>query len=328
MHNYMYICLSILSRLLHQVPVMYRDDYHRDDFERELDRPTLYSRDRDPFYEDRVRDRAFDFDDRERGLRSSYPPPPPPVPPLDDPYYRRLDELESRFSRSREPPLEPGAEVIGSVILIPVSPFEVKPKRREKPANCDTVFVGSLPDNMTEKHLYDLFARCGKVSDVRISRGRNFGHVQFSEPEAVDLAVELSGCRVRILHSSLSETMKLHVDYAQPKGEAELQKRIHEGELMGFTPQNASTVSSDLHRDEAFIYAAKNVIHWIERGNCNQSTSNTFFGLISSVNTHCRKVAKNIKVKDDEAAEFMQKRRHYFGNFEKECKLVLLHVVC
>jgi len=69
--------------------------------------------------------------------------------------------------------------------------------------------------------------------------------------------------------------------------------------MMAFNVHNASTVSSDLHRDEAFAYAAKNVVHWIDRGNCNQSTANTFFGLISSINTHSRKVAKSIKTKED-----------------------------
>ena len=305
---------------------MYREDY-RDDYDRDLEssRSLAYSREiRDPYYE-RARDRAYDFDDRDRGLRSAFPPPPPPPPILDDPYYRRLEELEARAPaplRPRETPiepsLEPGAEVLGSVVLIPLSPFEAKPKKRDKPPNCDTVFVGSLPDNTTEQHLYDLFSMCGKINDVRVSRSRNFGHVQFTSEAAVDKATELSGCRIRI--SPTNTLSKIHVDYAQPKGEAELQKRIQDAELMIFNPTNASTVSSDLHRDEAFAYAAKNVMHWIERGNCNPSTSNTFFGLISSVNVHSRKIAKIIKAKEEEAIEFARKKREYFENLIKDCE--------
>ena len=308
---------------------MYRDEY-RDEFDRDLDQPrsSLYPRDlRDPYFDDRSsRERPYDFESRDRGLRSSYAPPPPP-PLMDDPYYRRLDDLEARLlSRSREPstldPVEQGALVHGTVIIIPPSPFEPKPKRREKPANCDTVFVGSLPDNTTEKHLYDLFSKCGKINDVRISRGRNFGHVQFASEESVIQAVELSNCRIRVGPSNLpADTGKIHVDYAQPKGDPELQRRIQENEMMAFNVHNASTVSSDLHRDEAFAYAAKNVVHWIDRGNCNQSTANTFFGLISSINTHSRKVAKSIKTKEEEAMEFMQKRKQFFESLEKDCEL-------
>ena len=308
---------------------MYRDDY-RDEFDRELDQPrsSLYSHDlRDPYFDDRAtRDRPYDFDSRDRGLRSSFVPPPPPPSLLDDPYYRRLDDLEARLlSRSREPlpvDVEPGALVHGSVVIIPPSPFEPKPKKREKPANCDTVFVGSLPDNTTEKHLYDIFAKCGKISDVRISRGRNFGHVQFSNPDSVDQAIELSNCRIRVGPTNTSvDVGKIHVDYAQPKGDAELQRRIQENEMLAFNVHNASTVSADLHRDDAFAYAAKNVVHWIEKGSCTQTTSNTFFGLISSINAHSRKLSKYIKTKDEEAAEFAEKRRKYFESMEKDCEL-------
>ena len=308
----------ILYCLLTRVPpprTMYRAD-----FDRESPRYP-----RDPFYDDRTRDRAFDYDDRERGTRPSYPPPPlPPLPPLDDPFYRRLDDLESRAlvpPRSRDS-LEQGAEMLGSVIIIPPSPFETKPRKRDKPLNCDTIFVGSLPDNISERHLYDLFSKCGKIAEIRIALGRNFAHVQFQSGEMIEQALELSGCRIRIgPSSSLADTSKIHVDFAQARGEADFKKRVKEGELMIFTPQNASIVSTDLHREEAFQYAAKNLIHWIERRNCTQTTSNTFFGLISSVNTHCRKVAKNIKSKQEQVADFMQKHKSSIEEFESDCEL-------
>ena len=324
----------------------YRDDY-RDDYRGDLDRdldpplPSSYARDHrgDPYYDDKPsRERVYDYDERDRPpIRSTYPPPPPPPPSiLDDPFYRRFDDLEARIlSRAREPlppplppPLsvhdEPGALVHGSVIIIPFSPFEHRPKRREKPPNCNTVFVGSLPEKATEKHLFDIFMKCGKIIDVRVSRGRNFGHVQFQNEESIEKAMDLSGCIIRIGPSNLpGDSAKIHVDYAHSKGEAELQRRIQEGELLSFNHVNASTVSSDLHREEAFGYAAKNVIHWLERGHCTQSTANTFFGLISSTNTHCRKMIKHIKAKDEELAEVMQKRREYFQTLQKECKTKL-----
>ena len=307
---------------------MYREDY-RDEIDRDLER---YRDIRDPYFEDRARDRPFDFESRDRGLRSTLPPPPPPPPPsiLDDPYYRRFEGLE-RGSSLRDPlpltplpeAIEPGAEVIGTAILIPASPFEQRPKHREKPANCDTVFVGSLPDNCKEKHLQDIFSKCGKISDVRISRGRNFGHVQYFHEDAVDRAIELSGCRIRVgPTNTLADVGKIHVDFAAPKGDPELQKRIHDTEMLTFTSQNASTVSADLHRDDAFTYAAKTVVHWIERGSCTPTTSNTFFGFISSVNTHTRKLAKNIKLKEDDFASFTRKTAEELGKMEKECKRI------
>ena len=307
---------------------MYREDY-RDEIDRDLE--SRYRDIRDPYFDDRARNRPYDYESRDRGLRSALPPPPPPPSLLDDPYYRRFESLE-RGSSLRDPlpltPLpevvEPGAEVIGTAILIPASPFEPRPKHRDKPINCDTVFVGSLPDNCKEKHLQDIFGKCGKISDVRISRGRNFGHVQYSHDDAVDRAIELSGCRIRVgPTNSLADVGKIHVDFAAPKGDPELQKRIHDSEMLTFTAQNASTISADLHREDAFSYAAKNVVHWIERGSCTPTTSNTFFGLISSINTHTRKLAKNTKTKEDEFAAFARKTKEEFGKMEKECKKLL-----
>ena len=317
--------LVVTGYTLHLYLAMYREDF-RDEFDRDLE--SRYRDFRDSYYEDRARDRAYDFESRDRGLRSALPPPSL----LDDPYYRRLESLESRPTLRDPLPLsplpeavEPGAEVIGTAILIPASPFDPKPKQRDKPANCDTVFVGSLPDNCKESHLFDIFSKCGKIADVRISRGRNFGHVQFHHEEAVDKAIELSGCRIRVGPSnSLTDVGKIHVDFAAPKGDPELQKRIQDSEMLTFTAQNASTISADLHREEAFMYAAKNVVHWIERGNCNPTTSNTFFGLISSINTHTRKLAKNTKTKEEDFATLARKTKEQFDKMEKECKDTVL----
>ncbi len=298
---------------------MYRDPY-RDDY----DRDTSRSYSRDPYYDERPRERSS-YEDRDRDRLRSYPPPPPPSI-LDDPYLRRLEELEARsISRSlREPPPEPGAVSLGSVVIIPPSPFDPRPKKREKPLNCDTVFIGSLPDNCTEKHLEEVFSNCGQIAEVRISRGRNFGHVQFSMiDDSVDKAVELSSCRIRVGPSnSMADVSKIHVDYAQPRSEIDIQKRIRDCAMMSFSSQNVTTISSDLHHDEAFRFGAKNIIYWIERGNCTQTNSNTFFGLVSSANTHCRKLSKNLKAKQLELAEAQSKHMENLENLEKDCEFI------
>ena len=303
---------------------MYRDDYRdrRDDYVRDVDTSrSLYLPPRDMYYEERVRERSFEFDDLER---KRYGPPP-----MDDPFYHHpLNDLEPRHSRPADVPLmedmqdpNTGTIVCGSVIVIPPSPFEPKPKRREKPPVCKTVFVGSLPDNITYKNLHDLFNKCGKVTDIRVSKGRNFGHVQFDFEEDVERALLLSGCRIRVGPSnSLGDVSKLHVDYAQPRTEAELQKRMENSEPLTYSTHNAGLISAAVHREDSFLLAAKNILLWIERGRCNPTTTNTFFGLISSCNTHCRKVAKKIMDMEKEKEEWQQKKQKNYERLEKECK--------
>ncbi|CAI8007734.1 Ecto-NOX disulfide-thiol exchanger 1 [Geodia barretti] len=238
--------------------------------------------------------------------------PLPPLPPLP---------AMSGDETNQDPTT--GVVVCGSVILIPTSPFDKKPNVRTKHGVCKTVFVGSLPDNATNKHLQDMFSRCGKVIDVRVSKGRNFGHVQFEQEEDVERALQLSGCRIRIgPSSSLTDTGRIHVDYAQPRSESEMSKRAESSEPLPYNGTNAGMISADLHGEDTFWVAAKNVKTWIERGNCNASTTNMFFGLISSCNTHSRKIAKKVKELEKEEKEFAAIRKTKCERLLKESKVV------
>ena len=322
-------------------------DHYRDDYDRELD---SYSR-RD-HYKRSSRDRGYNYDSRDMDYRSSYPPPSSSL--LDDPFYRRLDDLEARIlSRGppshiprdplgdREPLLEtirekerdrdldePGSLLYGSVVIIPNSPFDPKPKRRPKPPGCTTVFVGSLPDNTTEKNIYDLFSKCGKINDVRLTAKRNFCHVQFAGEVEVEKAMELSQCRMRVGPSNTTaDVSRIHVDYAQDKAEVAFQRRIQECEMLDFTTANVTQLSTDIHREQAFEYAMRNIIRWFDKGECSNETSNTFFSLISSINNQSRRITKNIKSKDEEAADFRLRRKKFFQSVERDCKLCLCNVV-
>ena len=310
------------------IVTMFREDFRdrRDDMSRDLDSPRYLPPPRDLYYDDRVRDRSYgDYEDIDRKRYSL---------PLDDPYYRHpLDDLEPPRRGRPVDPLPPlpddpshqdpatGVVVCGSVILIPASPFDKKPTLRTKHGVCKTVFVGSLPDSASNKHLQDLFSRCGKVVDIRVSKGRNFGHVQFEQEEDVDRALQLSGCRVRIgPTNSLSDTGRIHVDYAQPRSESEMSKRVESSEPLPYSGANAGMISADLHGEDTFWVAAKNVKTWIERGNCNASTTNMFFGLISSCNTHSRKIAKKVKELEKEEKDFAAIHKTKYERLLKESK--------
>ena len=315
---------------------MYRDDYRdrRDDLSRDLDSAHYLPPPRDLYYEERVRERSYsDYDDLDRKRYSLT---------LDDPYYRhRLDDLDppprrSRMSHSDSlPPLPPlpsmgteeptqdhttGVIVCGSVILVPPSPFEKRPNLRVRPSGCRTVFVGSLPDNANSKHLQEVFSKCGKVSDVRVAKGRNFGHVQFEREEEVEKALKLSGCRIRVgPATSYADSGKIHVDYAQPR-DNDINKKVVKTSELPYNGTNAGLVSSDLHDEDTFFSAATNIKTWIEKGNCNPNTTTSFFGLISSCNTHSRKLLKKMRDLGREDEDFASIRKKKYEHLVKECK--------
>jgi len=66
----------------------------------------------------------------------------------------------------------------------------------EKPANCQTIFVGNLPWKTDEDELKSLFEECGEVLKARIvrqswtQRSRGFGYVEFAQEASVDHAVQ------------------------------------------------------------------------------------------------------------------------------------------
>ena len=82
-----------------------------------------------------------------------------------------------------------------------------------RPEGCDTVFVGNLPFDVDEQLLRDTFVVVGTVRRVKLDRQddshKSFAHVQFTDGDATDGAVKLTGINV---NGSI-----IRVDYATAK---------------------------------------------------------------------------------------------------------------
>lgn len=66
------------------------------------------------------------------------------------------------------------------------------PTSRERPPGCRTVFVGGLPESITEDIMKSIFTNYGEILTIRLSN-RKFCHIRFENECSVDLALELSG---------------------------------------------------------------------------------------------------------------------------------------
>lgn len=66
-----------------------------------------------------------------------------------------------------------------------------------------SVFIGNLPFDANEEEVRDIFLDCGAIENVRIVRdkelgsGKGFGYVNFQSPDAVELALKMSGTPLR-----------------------------------------------------------------------------------------------------------------------------------
>lgn len=104
-----------------------------------------------------------------------------------------------------------------SCVLIPPNPGAPTPTTRERPMGCRTVFVGGLPENITEDIIREVFDRCGEMTTLRLSK-KNFCHIRYVFEASVDSAIYLSGYRIRIDNQSdAANCGRLHVDFAQAR---------------------------------------------------------------------------------------------------------------
>ncbi|KAL4132460.1 hypothetical protein QTP88_009604 [Uroleucon formosanum] len=183
------------------------------------------------------------------------------------------------------------------------------PTSRERPPGCRTIFVGGLPDSITEDIMKSIFTNYGEILTIRLSN-RKFCHIRFENECSVDLALELSGYRLVMKGQELVSASRLHVDYAQARDdqyEWEMKKRHLMREerrlqqtrsnpppspplIPHFTEAKALSVSEEIKADTSFLNAVQVVITWLERGDCNKRNVNIFYSIIQSTNSHVRRL--------------------------------------
>ncbi|XP_076764611.1 ecto-NOX disulfide-thiol exchanger 2 isoform X3 [Xylocopa sonorina] len=167
-----------------------------------------------------------------------------------------------------------------SCTLFPPNPNAPPPTTRERPPGCRTIFVGGLPENITETIIQEIFERCGEITTLRLSK-KNFCHIRFVLESSVDAAIYLSGYRVRIGSSGESaNTGRLHVDFAQARDDQyewecrqrQLQREQRHRErvekerqrapsspppVVHYTDHEASNICEKIKQDDTFMKAVQ-----------------------------------------------------------------------
>uniref|UniRef100_A0A8D3AVV8 RRM domain-containing protein n=1 Tax=Scophthalmus maximus TaxID=52904 RepID=A0A8D3AVV8_SCOMX len=238
--------------------------------------------------------------------------PPPPVPP-DLPIIREIIHCNS-------------------CTLFPQNPNLPPPSTRERPPGCRTVFVGGLPENVTEEIVRETFEPCGEIMALRKSK-KNFCHIRFSEEFMVDKAIYLSGYRMRIGSSTdKKDSGRIHVDFAQARAtctsgsvnsgcwpeSSGTVRQVHEDfpaaavppPVVHFSEHEAAMLAERLKDDQMFNEATAVLFAWIDRGEVNRRTANHFYSMIQSANSHVRRLMSE-KAQHEEA---MERAREAFKN--------------
>ncbi|KAF2364359.1 RNA recognition motif domain [Trinorchestia longiramus] len=228
--------------------------------------------------------------------------------------------------------------VCKEVTLVPPNRLAPPPTTRERPLGCRTVFVGGLPENVTEEMVVDVFERCGEITTVRLSK-KNFAHIRYELEEYVENAIFLSGYRMRIDNSTeAANTGRLHVDYAQARDDLyewecrqrALQREQRHRERMEaerlrppspppvphYTEHEATIVAEHLKGEDGnvpgvdtFTKAATTLVTWLERGDCSKRNTGTFYSMIQSTNSQVRRLIAEKMQYEEELAKFREQTR-------------------
>ncbi|TDG49639.1 hypothetical protein AWZ03_003877 [Drosophila navojoa] len=197
-------------------------------------------------------------------------------------------------------------------ILFPPNPNAPPPTIRERPPGCRTVFVGGLPENITEDVIREIFESCGEITTLRMSK-KNFCHIRYRHEAAIDRAIYLSGYRLRISNQNEPPNFgRLHVDYAQARDDQydyeckqrQLQREQRHRERMSldrmrsqspppiphYTDHEATAVAEHLRNNETFVKAIQTITAWLERGDCTKRNANVFYSMIQSTHAHVRRL--------------------------------------
>ncbi|XP_075161163.1 uncharacterized protein LOC142233986 [Haematobia irritans] len=214
-----------------------------------------------------------------------------------------------------------------SCILFPPNPSAPPPTIRDRPPGCRTVFVGGLPEQITEEILREIFESCGEISTLRMSK-KNFCHIRFRNEESIDRAIYLSGYRLRLntANSDQQPTIfaRLHVDYAQARDDQydyqckqrQLQREQRHAERMSmdrlrshsqspppiphYSEHEASLVAESLRNNETFVKAVQTMTVWLERGDCSKRNANVFYSMIQSTHAHVRRLTADKQVLEED----------------------------
>uniref|UniRef100_A0A3Q3BC06 Ecto-NOX disulfide-thiol exchanger 1 n=1 Tax=Kryptolebias marmoratus TaxID=37003 RepID=A0A3Q3BC06_KRYMA len=249
-----------------------------------------------------------------------------------------INPMMAGISLVPPPPVPPDVPIIKEIIhcksctLFPQNPNLPPPSTRERPPGCKTVFVGGLPENATEEIIREVFDQCGEITAIRKSK-KNFCHIRYSEEFMIDKALYLSGYRMRIGSSTdKKDSGRIHVDFAQARDdlyeweckqrllarEERHRRKIHEDRLrpaspppiVHYTEHEAALLAERLKDDNKFSEATAVLFTWIERGEVNRRTSNHFYSMIQSANSHVRRLMSEKALHEEE----MERAKEAFKN--------------
>ncbi|GFR03023.1 ecto-NOX disulfide-thiol exchanger 1 [Trichonephila clavata] len=212
--------------------------------------------------------------------------------------------------------------ILSNAVLTP-PPAGTKINYSPKPNGCQTVFVGGLPEKITESIIKEAFEKCGEINSIRMNSKR-FCHVRFTDMKSVEHALLLSDYQIKIDNKDdPAYNGKFNVNYAVCHEDQynfkcrqrqvkrlwrHYEKSVSAPPMPNFSEHEAASVNEKLRNAETFKEAVPVLTTWLEKGECSKINCGTFYSTLQNTYNHVKRLA-NEKSKCEE--EVKKARENY-----------------
>ncbi|CAH0746693.1 unnamed protein product [Diatraea saccharalis] len=237
--------------------------------------------------------------------------------------------MESNMMMSQQMRNQP--VVFSTGVLLPPIPGISLPNRREKPLGCRSIFVGGLPNGISENNITEIFQRFGLINNVKLHR-QGVCHVRFNNHQSVEQSFLLSGYRFKLHEQTEKEATTIFVDYALNRDDQDeyeknkYRRRPTPPRIEPFTPASLNKITEKIKNDEDFYEVAPTLLWWLDHGECTKKYANTFYSLIQAANNQVRRLF-NDKMQVDEEFHTVkntvkEKYLNIISQFEQVAKIL------
>lgn len=260
---------------------------------------------------------------------------PQPSPPLTAKPLMTLNLPRLFGDRTSSNSVQDSGKRFGSVTVLP--PRLVKEKNVRGPTTSCTLRVGTLPRNITKKHLSDLFSPYGLIKEIRHKPSSHFAHIQYDPKDQCSLirAMDLDRCFITI-DGSLQKTNRgrgdgncgsIQVQFVDESASIDDVRKPKSGLLIPYTVANAFIVSRMLKNDEVYMKAVMSLKSWFDRGHCTRTSASTFFSQLNAIHSCALKVDSSLNVERKQLLLTLSNHRKKLESSKKECKFFLLFIM-
>ncbi|GIY11549.1 ecto-NOX disulfide-thiol exchanger 1 [Caerostris extrusa] len=188
-----------------------------------------------------------------------------------------------------------------NAVLYPPIQKEKDIRKNDQLPGCKTVFVGYLPERISEDIIREIFERCGEIRKIKMNQKKNFCYVSFKDLLSVDKAIEFAGsvikiekkddpayCRKFHVYCTENKDDKYDYDRSLRKRKREERENIQENVSLEipYSGKEFISLTENIGNEENILKTFKTLQALLEKGPYENDCINNYFTLLESFSSY------------------------------------------